>query len=185
MQGRLQGDSGGEHGLGPHFNCSPDVGSKFQQRVLLSGNMGREGINPRETPKHSRELSPLSRWKMKFVAGSQVRALESQETGKSQEITQRFKRIPVKKLGSDQLSVYKAECFPGDGRLDLIHVGCTGKGTLPAQQPRAGISHAADPWEALHPTPCSPLGKVGARVSRLSSSRTSSQLIANSMEEVV
>lgn len=46
VQVRLQGESGGEHGLGLHFNCSPDVASMFQQWVLLSGNMGRDGINP-------------------------------------------------------------------------------------------------------------------------------------------
>lgn len=46
VQARLQGESGGEHGLGPHFNCSLDVPSKFQQQVLLPGNMGRDGINP-------------------------------------------------------------------------------------------------------------------------------------------
>lgn len=45
VQVRLQGESGDEHGLGPHFHCSPDVASKFQQQASLPGNMGRDGIN--------------------------------------------------------------------------------------------------------------------------------------------
>lgn len=47
------------------------------------------------------------------------------------------------------------------------------------------ISCAADLWDALRPTLRTPPGKVGERVLRLSSSGTSSQPIANSMEEVV
>lgn len=46
MQVRVQGDYGGEHGPGPHFNCSPDVSSKFQQQVLLLDNMGKDGPSP-------------------------------------------------------------------------------------------------------------------------------------------
>lgn len=32
---------GGGHGLGPHFNSSPDV----KQQVLLLDNMGRDGLS--------------------------------------------------------------------------------------------------------------------------------------------
>lgn len=46
VQVRVQGEYGGEHGLGPHFNCSPDVSSKFQQQALLLDNMGRDGLSP-------------------------------------------------------------------------------------------------------------------------------------------
>lgn len=46
MQVRVQGEYGDEHRLGPHFNCSPGVTSKFQQQALLLDNVGRDGHSP-------------------------------------------------------------------------------------------------------------------------------------------